>query len=529
MPASNFPAAFDVIMKGGMLIDGTGAPGFIGDVGIAGERIAAIGDLSQSSAREIFDCAGLAVTPGFIDIHTHSDLTVLHQRDLLSSLSQGVTSEVVGNCGFSLGLATPDAVFSLERRGLERAGIGIDWATLPEFFSRIAEGGGTAIHLSTLAGHGTIRKRVMGLAPRLPDRAELLSMQRELSRALEQGAIGLSSGLEYVPGMYADRAELTALARVAAEAGGFYATHLRDEGDFLEESVDDAIAIAEGAGISLQLSHHKAEKRANWGKVSRTLASVEAARARGVEIYLDQYPYTAYQTGLATIALPPWAVGGTPQGMAESLRDQGVRRRARAEMGIGLRWADVVIASCPPHAEYPGRTVEALAREADLDPRDWVLDLLSEGEAWISAAHFAMSEDDVLRVLSDPSVCIGSDGVGQAPAPGADLTHPRTYGTFARILERYVREEKVLTLEEAVRRMTGLPAGRLGWSERGRLAPGAVADLAVFDPAAIAETATFAAPHALAVGVRRVYVGGALAFSKGRASGSRTGRILKKP
>ena len=526
MPSS-LPPRFDIILSGGDVLDGLGSPAVRTDIGIVGERITAIGDLSEASAGVRYDCANLTVAPGFIDIHTHSDLTILGQRDLLSSLSQGVTSEVVGNCGFSLGLATSADVFSLERRGLERAGLGIDWATLPEFFSRVNDGG-IAINIATLAGHGTIRKRVMGLAERLPDRQELLAMQRELSLALEQGAIGLSSGLEYVPGMYANVEELSALAKITAEFGGFYATHLRDEGDFLEESVAEAIAVAEGAGISLQLSHHKAERRANWGKVENTLRTVEAARLRGVDIVLDQYPYTAYQTGLATIALPPWAVGGTPKYMAERLLEPEFRCRVRAEMGTGLRWSDIVIASCPTHENYPGKSVEVLAREADSDPRDWILELLSEGEAWISAAHFAMSEDDVLRVLSDPNVCIGSDAVGQAPTPGADLTHPRTYGTFARILAHYVREKRVLTLPEAVRRMTGLPAQRLGWSERGRISTGNLADLALFDPGTIAESATFSAPHALAIGVRYVFVAGTLAFTDGRATGSRTGRVLKK-
>ena len=519
---------FDTILSGGDVLDGQGSPSVKTDVGIVGEKIAAVGDLSQASAGRRIDCTGKTVCPGFIDIHTHSDITVLFQRDLLSSLSQGVTSEVVGNCGFSLGLATPDPIFALERRALERVGLGIDWETLPEFWQRVDGGGGIAINIATLAGHGTLRKRVMGLAERLPDSGELLAMQRELSRALEQGAIGLSSGLEYVPGMYADVAELTALAKITADAGGFYATHLRDEGDFLEESVAEAIAVAEGAGISLQLSHHKAERRANWGKIEKTLQTVREARSRGVEIVLDQYPYTAYQTALATIALPGWSVGGTPAAMAERLRDPKLRARVFQEMGAGLDWRDVVIAACPPHPDFPGKSVQFLADGRGVDPRDFVLDLLSEGEAWISAAHFAMSEADVRTVLSDPMVCIGSDGVAQAPSADSDLTHPRTYGTFTRILAKYVRGEALLSLPEAVRRMTGLPASRLGWSERGRLAPGCWADIAVLDLASVEEKATFTAPHALSSGVEQVFVGGTLTFEGGAPTGARRGRILKK-
>ncbi len=517
---------YDLILSGGEVLDGLGTPALRADVGVRGERIEAIGDLSEATGRRM-DCTGRAVCPGFIDIHTHSDLTVLVQRDLLSSLAQGVTSEIVGNCGFSLGLATDAEVFALERRGLERSGARVTWSNLPEFFARIEEGGGTAINLATLAGHGTLRKRVMGLAERLPDASELLAMQRELTLALEAGAIGLSSGLEYNPGCYADVAELTALARVAKDAGGFYATHLRDEGDFLEESVAEAIAVAEGAGIPLQLSHHKAEKQSNWGKVQKTLKTINDARARGLDVLLDQYPYTAYQTGLATIVLPGWAVGGTPKVMAERLNDPDLRARARAEMPP-LDWNSVVLAACPPHPEYPGKSVAALSNQAGQDPRDWVLDLLAEGEAWISAAHFAMSEDDLLTVLSDPNVCIGSDAVGQAPVPGADLTHPRTYGTFARILGHYVRERNFLTLPEAVRRMTSLPARRLGWTERGRIVAGAIADLVVLDPREVSEQGTYLDPHKLALGIDRVFVAGRVAYERGAPTGSRSGKILKK-
>jgi N-acyl-D-amino-acid deacylase len=517
---------FDVILCGGDVLDGQGNPATRADVGVIGERVAAIGELSGASAGRRFDCIGKIVCPGFIDIHTHSDLTVLVQRDLLSSLAQGVTSEVVGNCGFALGLATKDDVFAIERRGLERAGVEIDWASLPEFLQRV-EDGGIAINIATLAGHGTLRKRVMGLVERLPDSQEILAMQRELAAALEAGAIGLSSGLEYVPGSYADVDEMTALARVVRDAGGFYATHLRDEGDLLEESVAEAIAVAESAGVALQLSHHKAEKRANWGKVRKTLATVAAAKARGVDILLDQYPYTAYQTGLATIALPGWAVAGTPKALAERLREPQTRERVRSQMP-DLDWSAVTIAACPPHPAYPGRSVAELAREADTEPQDWVLDLLSEGEAWISAAHFAMSEDDVRFVLQNPDVSIGSDAVAQAPLPGADLTHPRTYGTFARILSHYVRDEAVLSLPEAVRKMTSLPARRLGWSERGVLRAGAIADIAIIDLAEIGERASFTRPHALATGVERVFVAGSVAFESGQATGLRRGKILKK-
>ncbi|MBC8100975.1 MAG: D-aminoacylase [Cytophagales bacterium] len=521
-------AHYDLLVRGGTVYDGCGTLPRVTDVAVQGGRIAAVGDLSQASATRTISAAGKFVCPGFIDIHTHSDLSLLYTPGMDSSLAQGVTTEVVGNCGFSLALARPDAMFAQEQRGLERGGITLDWSDLPGFLRRI-EDSGIAINVATLAGHGTLRKRAMGFADRLPDAAELTTMRRDLTDALAAGAIGLSSGLEYVPGMYADIAEMTALAKVAAEAGGFYATHLRDEGDHLEAAVTEAIAVAEGAGVPLQLSHHKAEKPRNWGKVVKTLAMVDDAQKRGLDILLDQYPYTAYQTGLATIALPPWAVGGTPLEMARKLRDPDVRARARLGMG-SVNYGVVEIASCAAHREYQGRTVQELAREAGADPRDWVLDLLTTTDGWISAAHFALSEEDVEYVMRDPRVMIGSDAVAISPIGPAsvDRPHPRSYGTFARIFARYVREKSVLSYEEAIRRMTTLPAARIGLRDRGQVAPGFAADLVVFDPAAITDTATFAVPHALAVGIELVVVAGEVAFRDGIATGARAGRVLRR-
>ncbi|HVK05382.1 MAG TPA: D-aminoacylase [Armatimonadaceae bacterium] len=525
------PDSFDLVLRGGTVYDGTGASPVRADVGISGDRVAAVGDLSGARAGRVLDVRGKAVAPGFIDIHTHSDLTVLFTPGMESSLHQGVTSEVVGNCGISLGLSLPTEAFSLEQRGTARAGVTLDWKDLGGFLRRVEENG-VAINVATLAGHGSLRKRAMGLAARRPDDAEMRNMLSDLETALEQGAVGLSSGLEYVPGMYADVEEMVPLARVAAAAGGFYATHIRDEGDAVEEAVAEAIEVAERAGAPLQLSHHKAERARNWGKVARTLAQVDAARERGLDVLLDQYPYTAYQTGLATVALPPWAGAGTPEALADRLRHEpDLRERARVAMADnGVDYASVEIANSPGHPEYAGRTVAALAADRGQDPRDFVLDLLAEGEGWVSAAHFALADADVERILSDPRVMVGSDAVASTPlGPNtSDRPHPRTYGTFARVLSRYVREKHVLTLEEAIRRMTSLPALRLGWRDRGRLAPGAVADIVVFDPATIADVATFDAPHVFPTGIEHVLVAGTLALEGGVATGARPGRILRR-
>ena len=527
-------SAFDLILSGGLVADGLGNPLIRADVGVVGDRVAAIGDLSQSQATQTIDATENVVAPGFIDIHTHSDVSVLFTPGMESSLAQGVTSEVVGNCGISLGLATDAPEFGLERRWLEMAGGSLSWSDLSGFLKRVEESG-CALNIATLAGHGSLRKRVMGMAQRPPSATELLAMQRELGQAMEAGAIGLSSGLEYVPGSYADVAELTALAKVAASYGGFYATHLRDEGDLLEESVAEAIAVAEGAGLPLQLSHHKAERRRNWGKILSTLAMVDAAQARGMDILLDQYPYTAYQTSLAVIALPLWAQAGNPEDLAQKLTDPDLRSRARAWMGElessgGVSWDAIEIASCP-QAAYVGKSITTLAAHTDCDPRDFILDLLAEGVGWVSAAHFAMSEVDVERVLADPRVMIGSDSVAMNPhasSAEAHRPHPRSYGTFARILEHYVRQKNLLTLPEAIRRMTSLPAQRLGWRDRGRLTVGAIADITAFSPNAIHENATFVAPHALATGVNTVVISGALALAQGIPTRARPGKILRR-
>lgn len=521
---------FDYILRGGMVFDGSGAEGIVADVGILGGNVAAIGDLSCTESRETFDVRGKYVAPGFIDIHTHSDFTLLSSPGMESSVAQGVTTEIVGNCGIALGLAQSGEQFTMEQRGLLRAGIALDWTHLDGFLARVGDTG-IGANIATLAGHGTIRKRVMGLADRLPDAGELAAMERELEIAFRDGAIGLSSGLEYVPGMYADVAELTAMAKVAKRAGGFYATHLRDEGDHLEEAVAEALAVAEGAGLPLQLSHHKAERRANWGKVTRTLAMVDAAQARGVDVLLDQYPYTAYQTSLSTIALPPWAVAGSPEAQAAKLADPELRTRARDAMPhIGVDFSLVQISNCPAHREYQGRMLSDIAANENKDVRDVILDLLGEAEGWVSAAHFALSEEDVARVLSDNRVMIGSDGVATSPtSPGtSDRPHPRTYGTFARIFGRYVREQGILTWAQAICRMTSLPAQRIGLQGRGTLAAGSIADIAVFDPATIGDVATFDAPQVYARGIELVFVGGTLAVRNGILTGSRSGAVLRR-
>ncbi|HZO89968.1 MAG TPA: D-aminoacylase [Chthonomonadaceae bacterium] len=529
---------FDMLIRGGTVLDGTGAEAYRADVGIVGERIAAVGDLSQAKAGRVLEAAGLRVAPGFIDIHTHSDISVTYDPGQASSVAMGVTTQVTGNCGLSLGFATGADVFAFEKRWLAPHGARITWATFDEHL-RLIESNGVANNYLPLAGHGTLRKRVMGMQERAPDRADMAAMQHELEAALMAGAWGLSSGLEYPPSSYASEDELAELCKVVAVHGGIYATHLRSEGDGLIEAVEEAIRIAERAGVPLQLSHHKAEGRANWGKVKTTLGMVEAARARGLDVQLDQYPYTAFMTGLGIQTLPRWVLSGTTEETVARLLDPAQRAVILAEiraahpdwddLSEASPWHNIQIGVSRGKPEIQGRTIAALAIEAGRNPIEYVLDLLAETGGYVSAVNFAIGEEDIVEVMRYPWTAIGSDGAGTHPGGPAseDKIHPRAYGTFPRVLGRYVRERGVLTEAEAVYKMTALPAARLGLADRGRIAPGYYADITLYDPAHVLDCATFDHPHRFAAGIEAVLVNGRLVLENGLPNGMRAGRVLR--
>lgn len=514
------------VFQNANVIDGTGSPATLQDVAIQGDQIVAMGHNLIADARYTMDCTGKVLTPGFIDIHTHSDFNILLQPGMESSLSQGVTTEIFGNCGIAIGLATNADVFVLERRALDKAGTAINWDDMQGFLTRLADQG-VALNVASLAGHGTMRKRVMGISERQPSPSELLMLCRDAENAMRAGAVGLSSGLEYVPGIYADVNELATLARVVHEWGGFYATHLRDEGDFLYEAVSEAISVARISGIRLQLSHHKAELRRNWGKIASTLQLVSDSIDSGMDILLDQYPYTAYQTSLQTIVIPRWANAADPDGLARTLAVEASRKRIEAEMAQ-QDWAAIRIANCQHHQDYVGKSLADIALDKGVHPAQFVLDLLAEGGPWISAVHHAMSPEDVATVMQDPRVMIGSDSVAtDSLEPSLDQPHPRTFGTFATVLGTYVRDKNVLTLPDAIRKMTSLPASRLRWQDRGRLAIGYKADLVLLDPDVVGATATFEAPRQRAAGIEQVWVNGVLAHEKGLPTGSRSGHVYR--
>lgn len=520
----------DMILRGGTLYDGQGGPGLRLDVAITGDQVTAIGDLSQETAGRTLDVTGLAVSPGFIDIHTHSDFSLLINRPMRSSLAQGVTTELVGNCGTSIGLLTTDAVFTQERRWAERGGTILDWSRMGEYLRRV-EDGGIACNIATLAGHGTIRKTVLGFEDRPPTQGELARMQAILTGALADGAVGLSTGLEYLPGGYAQHDEVAALAALARDAGGFYATHIRNEGDTLVESIQEALNVAEATGVPLQLSHHKSEGRANWGKPQITLPMMAKARASGLDVLTDQYPYTAFMTGLIVILLPHWVKEGTMEDTLARLRDPKTRERIVMEITAEpWDWNTVQIGIARNRRETQGLTLAKLGAREGKSPAEAALDLLLDEEGWVAAVHFAMSEEDVEFILNDPHTMIGSDGVANDPASemAEDKTHPRTYGTYPRVFARYVREREVLSLSEAVRRMTSLPAQRLRLTDRGTLRVGAKADITVFDPHTIQDCATFDEPHQFPAGVHHVLVNGRLALENGVQTDVLSGKVLRR-
>jgi N-acyl-D-amino-acid deacylase len=528
---------FDVILRGGTVVDGTGATPFAADVGILGEHIAAIGDLREAEAHCVLEVAGLCVAPGFIDIHTHSDISLLYNPQQTSALVQGITTQVVGNCGIAMGLITDEPVFAYERRWLAPYGIRVTWqGRLARFHERVLETG-TATNIIPQVAHGTLRKRVMGMERRPPTSDELRRMQALIEQAVEDGVWGFSTGLEYAPGSYAQTDEIIALAKTAARFGLFYSTHVRDEADHLLEAVQEALRIGEEAGIPVQLSHHKADGERNWGLVQRTLQMVEEARVRGMDVMLDQYPYDAYLTSLLTGILPDWATEGGPDAIVTRLQSSGIREQIKAEILTlhpdwehETHWHRVVIAVARNNRDLQGHSIAQIARERGCHPLDCALDILIEEHTFVSAARFTLSEQDVQTVLRHPLTMIGSDAIATAPLGkmSVDRVHPRTYGTFPRVLGRYTRELRLLTLQEAVYKMTGLPAQRLGLRDRGVLREGAVADITVFHPHTVADRATFDHPHQIPAGIEYVFVAGKLALENGIPTGLLAGKLLCK-
>jgi N-acyl-D-amino-acid deacylase len=529
----------DLKIEGATVIDGTGTAGGRADVGIRDERIVALGDLSREPAGNRLHAAGKTVAPGFIDMHSHSDWRLLGNRRAESKIRQGVTTEVVGNCGFSPAPASDEFLDDLRSFALYvPKGMDFRWRSVGDYL-RAYDAGGLALNVVQLVGHGTLRVAVMGFARRAPDARELTRMQKLLADAHEDGAWGLSTGLIYAPGSYAATEEIVTLARVAARHRGFYASHIRGEGATLLDAVAEAIRIGREADLPVQISHVKAAGRPSWGRVADALALVDAARGEGLDVTADVYPYTASSTSLRTL-LPDWALEGGPEAMLERLADPAARARIRREVlspatGHGLAervgWENVMIAGCEHRTDAIGKRLSEIAAARGLEPVDAMLELLADVAGRAAVIQFQIDEADLRRVLVHRHVMIGSDGSALAPygEMAAGQPHPRSYGTFPRVLGEYVREQRVLALPHAIHKMTVLPARRLGLRDRGVIAVGARADLVVFDARRVADLATYEAPHRYPAGIEHVLVNGRFVIKDGEHTGSLPGRVLTPP
>lgn len=514
-PLGSQPAAFDLVIRGGRVVDGTGNPWFVADVGVRGDTIVAVGPGLEAGGARVVEARGLVVSPGFVDAHTHVEPReggedMIGNPAAENNVRQGVTT-VIGS---------PDG------------GGPVD---VGAFLAQV-EAARPAVNVGAFIGHGSVRGAVMGDENRAATPAELDRM-RELVRAgMRDGAVGLSTGLFYVPGNYAPLEEVIALARVAGEFGGIHQSHMRDEATKVLDSVRDTIAIGERGGLPTQVTHHKIIGKNNWGRSVETLKLIDEARARGVDATIDQYPYTASSTSIQGGLVPQWAQAGGREVMLKRLQEEATRGKVLAAIVDAIENdrgggnpANVVLAACPWDPSLAGKNLADVLRDRGLPvtalgAAEIVIEIVEKGGC--SAVYHAISEDDLVRIMKHPATMIASDAAPGVPIFGRNVPHPRAYGTFARVLGLYVREKQVLTLEEAVRKMSAFPARRVGLTDRGLIRPGMKADVVVFDPATVKDMATFEKPHQYAVGVSTVLVNGQLALADGKPTGARAGRIV---
>ena len=540
--AQQSPPPFDVLITGGRIVDGTGAPWFKGDVAVAGDRIVAMGQLAGRQARRTVDASGLVVAPGFIDMLGQSEFNVLVDGRAASKIMQGVTTEITGE-GVSIAPVN-DRMIREGKPNWDHFKVVQDFTTLAGYFERLETRSRTTINIGTFVGAGGVRGYVIGSEdiPSTPAMRE--RMKALVAEAMRDGALGLSSSLQYVPDRFNTTEDLVELAKVAAAYGGVYLTHLRSESGRIDEALDETFTVAERAKIPAEIWHLKTAYKANWGRMPAVLKRIEAARARGLDITANQYPYTRASNDLDS-CLPTWVREGSTEQMLARLKDRTLRGRIKAEMadpgtaGWENQWygsggGDGVMVASVLNSDlrkYEGMTLTQIGRETGADPRDALMDLVIADQGRTACIISIMAEDDVRAALAHPLVAIDTDSGARAEdGPLAESrSHPRAWGTFARILGKYVREEKLLTLEEAVRKMTSRPAARVGLHDRGVLRPGMAADITIFDPAAIRDVSTFEDPNHYSVGIRHVLVNGRAVVAHGAITSERPGRPLRGP
>ncbi|MEE4312379.1 MAG: D-aminoacylase [candidate division KSB1 bacterium] len=524
---------FSLIIRNGTIIDGLGSPPLRADIGIKGDRIVAIADLSTATADKIVDASGLYVSPGFIDIHTHTDTELLVNPKGESKMHQGVTTEVAGNCGSSPFPMTDEEFTHYDENLFEKYDIHATWKRISGFLNAL-EKSRISMNYATFTGHGDLRAHVVGKNDETPTPDQMREMKRLLRDSMENGSFGLSTGLEYAPSSYASTEEIIDLCTVVSENGGVYATHMRNEDDHVEEAIVEALQICEQANVSTQISHLKACNQANWHKVDHMLELIETAESSGLPVTADRYPYIAYGTGLSTF-LPLWSRQGSTEEILNRLQDsaQVSKIREYAEYR-GARiggWDRVVISFCKSeeNKKWEGKSIMECASNTGDAPFEFIRKILIEEENGVSIVGFAMDEDNLKKVLSSPLSMVASDGCAVAPYGklARGKPHPRYYGTFPRVLGRYCREEKIMDIQTAVAKMTSMPARKLGLKQRGVIETTAFADIVVFDGTTVSDRATFTDPHQYAAGIKHVIVNGAMTIENEEHTGAVSGTVLR--
>jgi N-acyl-D-amino-acid deacylase len=529
---------FDLVITHGHIIDGTGSPWYSGDIGIREGKISTIGNLHEASRRQTIDAQGKVVAPGFLDMLGQSELSILVDPRLPSKIYQGITTEVTGE-GSSVAPLN-ETILQADRAEYQHYLINPDWRTFGQYFARLQRQG-IGINLASYVGATQVRRMVLGDQDRQPTPEELETMKALVRQAMRDGAVGVSTALQYAPAPYAKTEELIALAKEASPFGGIYATHMRDEGDQILPAIDEALRIAREAQIPVEIWHIKVAGKKNWGRMPEVVAKINLARAQGIDISADTYAYTAWFNTLSAF-VPPWAHDGGDGKLIERLRDPGMRARIRKDMmqpagDWDNEWQEIpgpesVLIGVVQNAKLlplEGKTLAEIATIWHKDAMDALFDLLIEDQAFTSVAVFGMSEPDVELALEQPWVSVDNDSSGTSPEGilGQEHPHPRAYGTFPRILRKYVREEKKLSLEDAIRKFSALPAQRMRFTDRGVLKAGMWADLVIFDPATIRDLATFDHPNQLSEGMEYVLVNGVPVIDRGKMTGAKPGKVLR--
>jgi len=526
--------SLDILIKNGSVIDGTGKKEFVADVGIKDGKIVLIGKINEVNAKMVIDAKGLKVVPGFIDIHSHTDADLIINPRAESKIRQGVTTEITGQDGFSWGPLGGPEIELTRKNFLDQYGEELKWNTIGDFLNDFSQRK-FSVNIATMVGLGTIREFIVGLDDRPANPDELKRMQLEVIKAIEEGAIGISTGLEYTPGSFASTDELIELCKVAPEKFRLYATHMRNEDNYVLEAIDEAIEIAKRSNSRLQISHLKVSGKSNWNKVDAVIEKIEKAVKDGLEVHADRYTYVAYHTNLSSL-FPLWSRDGGTEKFLERLKDRNLQNQIREYVekkvsNLDGDWNGVLISSIGKEEfkHYQGKTIQQLSEEFGMNGYETSVKILLDAENQVMMMGFGMEEKSTEKILAHPLVMISSDAGSHAPYPpmNREIAHPRAYGTFPRAIAKYVRERKICSLEEMIKKMTSMPADKLGFNDRGRIAEDKFADIVIFDYEKIQDRATFTEPHQYPDGIPYVIVNGEVVISNYDHTGAMPGKVLR--